>query len=135
MFNLNETGHEAGIIVYGGETVGCFNWVQLDNGCLPMVGPHGFIVPWPTDAGGEDAKLVHVEHVDDVRAYLPGTVWMGENGLDTDLDIVYDEHQDIPALWGFGPIAAVYADVDRPYSGDIWELSTGEKVITLDMWN
>lgn len=134
MFNLNDTKHEAGIILYGDRKVGVFNWGQFDDGYIPMVGPVGVIVPWPTDAG-EDVELVHVEHVDDVRPHLPGTVWIGEDGLDTDLDIVCDENNDIPALWGFGPVADAYSDVDRPYSGDIWEIPGGPVVITIDLWN
>lgn len=133
MFNLNNTGHEAGFALYGENTVGCFNWGQFDDGFVPMVGPVGFIIPWPTDAG-EDIELVHVEHVDDVRAYLPGTVWMGEDGLDTDMDIVYDDNNDIPALWGFGPLAGAYDDVDLPYSGDIWDIPDGPRIITIDLW-
>lgn len=135
MFNLNDTGHEAGIILYGDDTVGAYNWSSFADGFIPMVSPFGFILPWPTDAG-EDIELVNVEHVDDVRSHLPGTVWMGEDGLDTDMDIVYDENYDIPALWGFGQNADYYAGVDSPYAGDIWEIP-GEKirVITIDTWN
>lgn len=135
MFNLFvDTNHEAGIILYGDGTVGVFNWGQFDDGFIPMVGLVGLVVPWPF-AAGEDVDLVHVAHVDDVREYLPGAVWMGEDGLETDLDIVYDEHDDIPALWGFGPIADNYSNMDRPYSGDIWDMPGGQRVITIDFWN
>lgn len=133
MFNLNDTKHEAGIVLYEEDTVGVFNWGQLDDGYIPMVGPVGIIVPWPS-VTGEDVELIHVGHVDDVRTYLPGTVWMGEDGLETDLDIVYDDNDDIPALWGFGPVANAYSDVDRPYSGDIWDIPGGPRVITIDLW-
>lgn len=134
MFNLNDTKHEAGIVLFGDSTVGVFNWGQFDDGYIPMVGSAGLIVPWPIDAG-EDIELVNVEHVDDVRSHLPGTVWMGEDGLDTDMDIVCDENGDIPALWGFGQVADAYSDLDRPYSGDIWDIPGGPRVITIDLWN
>lgn len=135
MFNLLvDTRHEAGLILYGGKTVGVFNWGQMDDGFVPMVGPIGIVVSWPLDTE-EDAALAHVGHADDVREYLPGTVWKGEDGLETDMDIVYDANDDIPALWGFGPAAYAYDHVDRPYSGDIWDIPGGIRVITLDLWN
>lgn len=134
MFNLNNTNHEAGIILYGEDTVGVFNWGQFDDGFIPMVGPIGFIVPWPTDAG-DNTKLIHIAHVDDVREYLHGSVWATGDGLETDLDVVYDENGDIPALWGFGETASCYDDIERPYSGDIWEIPDECRVITIDLWN
>lgn len=134
MFNLLvDTKHEAGVILYEEGAVGVFNWGQLDDGFVPMVGPSGLIVPWPV-AAGEDVDLIHIGTVDDVRTYLPGTVWMGEDGLETDMSIVYDGNDDIPALWGFGPSSDVYVDVDRPYSGDIWEIPGGPRVITIGLW-
>lgn len=99
-----------------------------------MLSPFGAPINWPADSE-EDADLIHVGHVDDVRTYLPGSVWAGEDDLETDLDIVCDDNDDIPALWGFGPSAGVYADADRPYSGDIWDIPGGPRVITIDAWN
>ncbi len=70
-----------------------------------------------------------------MREYLPGTVWETEDGLETDMDVVYDANDDIPALWGFGETAANYEGDETPYSGDIWKLSSGETIITIDNWN
>lgn len=135
MFNLYEnTHHEAGIILYGDKTIGVFNWGQFDDGFVPMVGPVGIVVPWPAGTAENDVELVYVTHADDVRDYLPGTVWMGEDGLETDMDVAYDQNDDVPALWGFGPAANAYSDMDNPYSGTIWDIPGGPRVITIDLW-
>ena len=34
MFNLNDTKHEAGIVLFGDSTVGVFNWGQFDDGYI-----------------------------------------------------------------------------------------------------
>jgi len=134
MFNLNDTGHEAGIILYGDNTVGVYNWGQFDDGFIPMVGPVGMVVPFPVNSDDE-AELVELAHVDDVREYLPGSVWETDGSLETDMDVAYDEIGDIHALWGYGETAKNYKDVERPYSGSIWEVPGGYKVITIDFWN
>lgn len=89
---------------------------------------------WP-EGDETDTELIHVAHVDDVRDYLPGTVWVEDNELRTDMDIVYDVNYDIPALWGYGPSADVYNDIPKPYEGDIWDLTNGKRVITIDLWH
>lgn len=135
MFNLNDTQHESGIILYGDETVGVFNWGWLDNGYIPMVGPYGIVVPWPLD-NSDDTELFCIESVDDVHAHLPGTVWMGKDGLETDMEIICDEFGDLPALWGFGDHASHYDDLDCNYSGCVWSIGdSAYKVITIDFWN
>lgn len=136
MFNLNDTRHEAGIILYGENAVGVYNWMSCGDNELPMVSPFGSPICWPaSDIDEESAKLVHTAHVDDIRDYLPGTVRQDEDSVATDMDIVYDVNDDLPALFGIGPSAADYDGEDTPYAGDIWELPGGYKVITIDIWN
>lgn len=135
MFNLyNDTNHEAGIIVYEDNAVGVFNWADCGDNCLPMLSPFGTPINWPVDVDDE-AEIVHIGFVDDVREYLPGTVFLKDGVLTTDMDIVYDRNDDIPGLFGFGPCAESYKKYEQPYSGDIWELPGGGKVITIPWWN
>lgn len=131
---LENTKHESGIIIYGGKTVGIYNWQGVGCGDdeIPMISPLGYPINWHLD---NDIVIKHVETVDDVREYLPGTVWMEDGQLETDLDIVWDENFDIPGLFGFGSAADTYKYHDRPYSGDVWDLSSGERVITINFWN
>lgn len=131
--NLPEnTNHESGIIIYGDKTVGVYNWQSIGDNEIPMISPLGSPVNWKMD---NDINIMHVAMVGDVRKYLPGTVWMEDGELKTDLDIVWDGHSDIPGLFGFGPAADAYRRYDCPYSGDIWELSNGWQVITIKFWN
>lgn len=135
MFNLyDDTNHEAGIIVYEDNVVGVFNWAGCENNCIPMLSPFGTPINWPANVD-DDAEIVHIGFVDDVREYLPGTVFLKDGQLTTDMDIVYDANHDIPALFGFGPCADAYNEYEQPYSGDIWELPGGAKVITIPWWN
>ena len=134
MFNLsNDTKHEAGIIVYSGNSVAVYNWASCDDNRVPMLSPFGQPIEWLQNVA-DDATLVHVCSADDVRDYLPGTVFMEDSELHTDMDIVYDANDDMPALFGFGPNASDY-DGDKPYKGDVWRLPGGETVITIDTWN
>lgn len=135
MFNLfDDTNHEAGIIVYGDNSVGVYNWTSCSDHVLPLLSPFGTPINWPKDVD-DGAEITHVDHVDDVRNYLPGTVFDEGGQIATNMDIVYDENEDIPGLFGFGPAAGSYEGCENPYSGDIWTLPTGEKVITIDLWN
>ena len=137
MFNLHhDTGNESGIIVYEDNAVGVFNWAALgcEDNCLPMLSPFGTPINWPAAADDND-EIVHIGFVDDVREYLPGTVFLEDRKLYTDMDIVYDEFDDIPALFGFGPHLESYNGREKPYSGDIWEIPGWGKVITIPWWN
>ena len=137
MFNLhNDTEHESGIIVYEDNAVGVFNWCSLScdgDNRVPMLLPFGIPINWPRDVD-EEAELVHIGSVDDVRKYLPGSVFLKDGVLTTDMEIIYDRSGDIPGLFGFGPCADSYKDREKPYSGDIWEIPGGGKVITISEW-
>ena len=41
------TSREAGIIIYGGHTVGVFNWGRCDDNQIPVLSPFGEPIPWP----------------------------------------------------------------------------------------
>lgn len=87
MFNLyNDTNHEAGIIVYEDNAVGVFNWAECGDNCIPMLSPFGTPINWPVDVD-DAAEIVHAGFVDDVREYLPGTVFLKDGELTTDMDI------------------------------------------------
>ena len=138
MFNLyKDTEHEAGIIVYEDNAVGVFFWAAMPCGdnCIPVLSPIGTPISWPR-AVAEEVEVVHIGSVDDVREYLPGSVFLKDGKITTDMDIVYDRDGDIPGLFGFGPHAAPYNDSDiaQPYRGDIWELPGVGKVITISDW-
>lgn len=125
MFNLNDTGHESGIII-NGNTVGVFNWQTCDDNQYPLP-------PFYWDA---DDTLKEEKHVDDIRPYLPGTFFVSEDGeeFDTDMDVYCDENDDLPALFGF------FAEGFNPeyvtYAGTIWKFEESDTtVITIDSWN
>lgn len=125
------TGPEAGIIVYGDNSVGVFNWGNYDENRLPILAPGGIPMAWP------DADDVFVgvakAHLDDFRSEIPGTIWIDEvNGDEavagTDLDIVYDENNDLVRLF--------LEELDPvEYSGTVYTIEDGRKIIAPDMWN
>lgn len=137
MFNLNDTRHESGIILYGGNTVGVCNWMSCGENEIPMLSPFGDLlnVPLNVEQGDQDQDLVHIERTDDIRHYIPGSVWLEDDEISTDMDVVYDYNLDLAALFGFGPSAPNYEGIENPYSGDIWGLPDGKRVITIDFWN
>ena len=123
------TGHESGIIIYGDDAVGVFNWGRCGDNQLPLLSPFGLPMPWP-DAGDvfDDVEEAHVK---DIRDELPGSIWMehGEDGDEavTDMDVVYDEDDDLARLF------LDELDADE-YAGTVYTLTDGRKVIAPDMW-
>lgn len=98
------TSHEAGIIVYPDGAVAVANWGQYDDDMLPILGPFGLLIPWRHEVGYL-ASSTH-EHVADLRATLPGSMWLtdevdgdGEPIAETDMDITADENDDLPRLF------------------------------------
>ena len=138
MFNLYEdTAHEAGIIIHGEEAVIVTNWSSYGDIRVPMLlAPLG-LMEWPIE--DEDAKIVKLRDVEDIRDELPGKVWIDEDGnADTDMDIVSDENGDLSALFGIrtgDTDPDFYEDFPHPFSGSVYEIAgTDIKVITIKNW-
>lgn len=138
MFNLYEdTAHEAGIIIHGEEAVIVTNWSSYGDNRVPMLlAPLG-LMEWPIE--DEDAKIVKLRGVEDIRDELPGKVWIDEDGnADTGMDIVSDENGDLSALFGIrtgDTDPDFYEDFPHPFSGSVYEIAgTDIKVITIKNW-
>ena len=138
MFNLYEdTAHEAGIIIHGEEAVIVTNWGSYVDNRVPMLlAPLG-LMEWPIE--DEDAKIVKLRDVEDIRDELPGKVWIDEDGnADTDMDIVSDENGDLSALFGIRTGDSdpdFYKGIPHPFSGSVYEIAgTDIKVITIKNW-
>ena len=138
MFNLyNDTNHEAGIIIHGEEAVIVTNWGSYGDNRVPMLlAPLG-LMEWPIE--DEDAKIVKLRDVEDIRDELPGKVWINEDGdAETDMDIVSDENGDLSALFGIRTGDSdpdFYEDFPHPFSGSVYEIAgTDIKVITIKNW-
>lgn len=138
MFNLYEdTAHEAGIIIHGEEAVIATNWGSYGDNRVPMLlAPLG-LMEWPIE--DEDAKIVKLRDVEDIRDELPGKVWINEDGdAETDMDIVSDENGDLSALFGIHTGYTdpdFYEDFPHPFSGSVYEIAgTDIKVITIKNW-
>lgn len=138
MFNLYEdTAHEAGIIIHGEEAVIVTNWGSYGDNRVPMLlAPLG-LMEWPSE--DEDAKIVKLRDVEDIRDELPGRVWINEDDdAETDMDIVSDENGDLSALFGIrtgDTDPDFYKDFPHPFSGSVYEIAgTGIKVITIKNW-
>lgn len=119
------TNHEAGIIVYSGNTVGVFNWGNCDDSQIPVLSPLGLPMPWPeADDVFEDVTEAAVK---DVRTVIPGRIWLEDGEAETDLDIVYDEYGDLPRLF-------LELLDEFEYEGYVYTLKDGRKIIAPDMW-
>lgn len=146
MFNFIEvTGHEAGIIIYTNENerseiivASGYGSSSAEN-ALPVLSPVGNFTIWWKEPN--DAELVFDREVQDIRKEIPGSVWAvegEEDKIDTDLDIVYDQFDDIPAIFGF---KAGDADPDLykeyGYAGAVYHLTNRDdvKIIVPDFWN
>lgn len=119
------TNHEAGIIVYSGNTVGVFNWGNCDDNQIPVLSPLGLPMPWPeADDVFEDVTEAAVK---DIRTVIPGRIWLEDGEAGTDLDIIYDEDGDLPRLF-------LEQLDDFEYEGYVYTLKDGRKIIVPDMW-
>ena len=146
MFNFIEvTSHESGIIIYTNENerseivvASGYGSSSAEN-ALPVLSPVGNFTVWWKEP--EDAELVLEKEVEDIRKEIPGSVWAVEGEgkkIDTDLDIVFDEFQDIPAIFGFRAGDAdpeLYKEYG--YSGKVYRLTSRDdvKIIVPDFWN
>lgn len=133
--NLRElTNHESGIIVYQSGSVIVVNWGNYDDDQMPVLSPLGLPMQWPQEAGYLDG-IVDDEHIDDVRSVIPGRVWpsdevdgLGNPVYNTDIDIVYDQFNDISRLF-----------LDTSLEPDdlgatVYSLHDGTKIVAPDMW-
>ena len=135
MFHLYEdTAHEAGIIIHGEEAVIVAHWSSYGDNRVPMLlAPLG-LMEWPVE--DENAKIVKLRDVEDIRDELPGKVWINEDGdAETDMDIVSDENGDLSALFGIrtgDTDPDFYEGIPHPFSGSVYEIAgTDIKVITI----
>lgn len=138
---MEMTGHEAGIVCYGGNTVAVVNWGQFEEDRLPTFGPAGMMLQWPEAPGTLAVAEKTYRRFSDVRDELPGRVWLtdetddqGRKIADTDLDILADEFGDLLRLFtgvGFDGEALTADD----YEGAAYTLPDGKKILVLDMWN
>ena len=128
------TRHESGIVVYGGNTVAVYNWSRCDDDQMPVLYPPDLALSQPvTPLAFETAT---VEHIDDIRTLIPGTVWMtdevdedGNEIADTDLDIVYDLNYDLLRLFCDTSLTP------EDYAGSAYTLPDGCRIIAPDNWN
>lgn len=135
MFNLYEgTKHEAGIVT-SGNLVFVANWAGFSDNKVPMLAEFGAVIAWPVE---DDENLIHVAHVDDIRTTLPGSVWIEDGALKTDMEIGRDEYGDIPALFGIRDGEADPENYigygDNPFAGDVWQVGD-LTILTCDLWN
>lgn len=122
------TGQGTGIIIYDDESVGVYNWEQLDDAQVPLLSPLGLPMGWPcSEMEGEID--VEATYVDDIRTILPGKCWYDddEEALDTDMDIVYDKYGDLPALYGYDIGLGTLLELDdngnlMPTSGAVYKI-------------
>lgn len=123
------TWHESGIVIFGDNSVGVYNWG--DCGDNQFLSPLGLPMPCPEDYDIFDG--VEKAHCNDIRDALPGSIWWIEHGEDgdkaaTDMDVVYDENYDLVHLF--------LSDLDESeYEGDVFTLRDGRKVIVPTAWN
>ena len=143
---VKATHHESGIAVYTEDGLSnslvVANWASSDaaENALPLA-LFALGTIWRREP--EDAELIKVKDVDDVREEFGGSVFEDpeEPGtVDTDLDIVEDPNGDIAAMFGFKTGDANpewYKEYEMPYSGSVWRVSGRDDVylITVDMWN
>ena len=89
------TGHEAGIVIYESGEVAVVNWGQYDDDQVPRLTPMLGMFGFPEDGILDNVPVS--ETVEDVRDILPGKVWMDDGELDTDMEILQDDNNDIIA--------------------------------------
>lgn len=122
------TGQGTGIVIYDDESVGVFNWERLDDAQIPLLSPLGLPMGWPCPELEGDAEIEGTV-VDDIRTILPGKCWYddAENAIKTDMDVVYDEYGDLPALYGYDIGLGTLLELDDngnliPTSGTVYRI-------------
>lgn len=125
------TGQESGIIIYESGAVFVVNWMDYGDDMFPVIGFFGRMMAMPGSAIEPDRIVV--ETVEDIRAALPGTVWLDEDGeLDTDMDVEYDDNGDLPMLWGYTEDGA---QEPTTCAGTVYRFYDGRVVIAPRSWN
>lgn len=136
-FNLvRDTGYESGIIIFEDNSVTVCNWLECDNNQLPFFLPISQSpIPWTLE---DEHKLIQVEKLDDIRTKIPGSFWVSDDKIETNIKINYDANNDLPALFGIytnDAISQAYKNVNS-YAGTVWQLSDSSiTIITIDFWN
>ena len=136
-FNLvRDTGYESGIIIFEDNSVTVCNWLECDDNQLPFLLPISQSpIPWTLE---NEHKLVQVEKLDDIRTKLPGSFWVSDDKIETNMKINYDANNDLPALFGIytnDVISQAYQNTNS-YAGTVWQLNDSSIIIiTIDFWN
>ena len=136
-FNLvRDTGYESGIIIFEDNSVTVCNWLECDNNQLPFFLPISQSpIPWTLE---DKHKLIQVEKLDDIRTKIPGSFWVSDDKIETNIKINYDANNDLPALFGIytnDAISQAYKNVNS-YAGTVWQLSDSSiTIITIDFCN
>lgn len=136
-FNLvRDTGYESGIIIFEDNSVTVCNWLECDDNQLPFLLPISQSpIPWTLE---DEHKLIQVEKLDDIRTKLPGSFWVSDDKIETNMKINYDANNDLPALFGIytnDASSQAYKNVNS-YAGTVWQLSDSSiTIITIDFWN
>lgn len=117
------TGHQAGVVVYPDGGIIVADWCFCGSDCLPAVAGFGLLLQLPQEPGYFE-HVVSEAQSDDVRAVLPGSMWL----TDTDLDILYDPDSDTARLFLSPDITP--DDV----SGRVYTMRDGIKIVVLDSW-
>ena len=124
------TGHEAGIVIYESGEVAVVNWGQYDDDQIPRLAPMLGMMGFPED-GILDNVPVSVT-VEDVRDILPGKVWLDDGELETDMEILQDDNNDIIAL--FFKLENDDRDPDDLTSAEVYTLRDGTKIVAPHTW-
>jgi len=124
------TGHEAGIVIYDSGEIAVVNWGQYDDNQVPRLAPMLGMMGFPED--GILENVPESETVEDVRDILPGKVWIEDDEIKTDMEILEDDNNDLVAL--FIKIDD-YRDPDDPTSAEVYTLSDGTKIIAPHTWS
>ena len=114
------TNQESGIILYGGKTVGVFNWSRLEDNELPAVLLDDVVVGDEQEDGYFDGA--ECTEVDDFRAILPGKFWADDENVETfhtNMNIVYDAWNDLLRC----------CTTDGNYKARVFTLKSGVRVI------
>ncbi len=147
MATLQElTSQESGIIIFEDNSVIVCNWSSFGDGQRPIFFVGG-LVSWdcPELLGKADELLQSIPHerVSDIRDVLPGTYYDDDETekLLTDMEVVFDQNYDLPALFGFQAAGDGCAEVKLDDQGNIIPTSgtvytVGDlRVIAPDGWN
>lgn len=123
------TGHEAGIVIYESGEVAVVNWSQYDDNQVPRLAPMLGMMGFPSD--GILDNVPTAETIQDVRDILPGKVWIEDDEIETDMEILEDDNNDLTAL--FIKIDD-YRNPDEPTSAEVYTLNDGTKIIAPHEW-